>query len=173
MYERIILLAQSNNEYDMLIQFLIMARKTLKDNKIDSELIIAYSKGGDKFLTDLEAMIAEPNQADLLKCGERCFDDKAYLAAELLFKRSANHQKLAVTYVRLKKYQAAFEAAKKVGVPKVWKQVCFACVRAKEFRMAALCGQNVIIHQDHLEDIINFYEKFGYITELCQLLEQG
>lgn len=140
MFERIILLAQSNNEYDMLVQFLTMARKSLKDAKIDSELIISYAKGGDRFLGDLEAMIAEPNQADLLKCGERCFEDKLYNAAELLFKRAGNQQKLALTYVRLKKYQLAFEAAKKVGVPKVWKQVCFACVRAKEFRMAALCG---------------------------------
>ena len=39
--------------------------------------------------------------------------------------------------------------------------------------MAALCGQNVIIHPDHLEDAMGFYEKFGYVEELINLLEQG
>jgi clathrin heavy chain len=37
-------------------------------------------------------------------------------------------------------YVQAFEAAKKADIPKVWKAVCFACVRAKEFRTAGLCG---------------------------------
>lgn len=30
-----------------------------------------------------------------------------------------------------------------------------------------------MIHPDHLEDLIAFYEKFGYYTQLIQLLEQG
>jgi clathrin heavy chain len=51
--------------------------------------------------------------------------------------------------------------------------VCFACIRAKEFVMANKCGQHVIIHPDHLEDVIQFYEKFGYTEELIILLEQG
>ena len=71
----------------------------------------------------------------------------------------------------LKKFQDAFDAAKKADIPKVWKAVCFACVRAKEFRMAALCGQRVIIQPDHLEELEKFYEKFGYYEELISLLE--
>ena len=67
----------------------------------------------------------------------------------------------------------AFEAAKKADVPRVWKAVNFACVRAKEFSMAALCGQHIIIHPDHLEDLIAFYEKFGHYAELMHLLEAG
>jgi clathrin heavy chain len=39
--------------------------------------------------------------------------------------------------------------------------------------MAALSGQHVIIHPDHLEEVLQFYEKFGYEEELMQLLEQG
>jgi len=39
--------------------------------------------------------------------------------------------------------------------------------------MAALCGQHIIIHPDHLEDLIKFYEMFGYSEELIGLLEQG
>jgi clathrin heavy chain len=54
----------------------------------------------------------------------------------------------------LKEYVLAYEAAKKADIPKVWKAVCFSCVRAKEFRTASLCGSNIIIHPDHLEDLI-------------------
>jgi hypothetical protein len=45
----------------------------------------------------------------------------------------------------LKEYVAAFEAAKKADIPKVWKAVCFSCVRAGEFATAARCGLNIII----------------------------
>jgi clathrin heavy chain len=72
-----------------------MARKTIKDQKIDSELIYAYARGGERFLPDLESFVTEPNQADIQKCGDRCFDDKLFLAAEILFKRISNNQKLA------------------------------------------------------------------------------
>jgi clathrin heavy chain len=84
-----------------------------------------------------------------------------------------NNQKLAMAYVMLKEYNNAYEAAKKADVPRVWKAVCYACVRAKEFRFAQLCGLNVIIKPDHLEELNQFYEMFGYTEELIQLLEQG
>jgi clathrin heavy chain len=73
----------------------------------------------------------------------------------------------------LKQYQQALQSAKRSDIPKVWKQVCFACVRAQEFKAAAQCGLNIIIHPDHLEDVIQYYEKFGYQSELINLLEQG
>jgi hypothetical protein len=41
----------------------------------------------------------------MLACGERCFDERLFLAAEILFKRISNNQLLAKTYVMLKKYQ--------------------------------------------------------------------
>ena len=56
-------------------------------------------------------------------CGDRCFDDKLFEAAEILFKKIGNHQKLAQVYVMLKKYQMAFDAAKRADVPKVWKEI--------------------------------------------------
>ena len=150
-----------------------MARANMKDQRVDNELIFAYSKGGEKFLGDLESFVSDPNQANIEQCGDRCFDDKLYQAAEILYKRIQNNQKLAQTYVNLKKYQLAFDAAKKADVPRVWKAVCFACVRAKEFNMASLCGQHIIIHPDHLEDLNAFYEKFGYFNQLISLLESG
>jgi clathrin heavy chain len=64
MFERVIFLGQSQNDYSELVNYLLMARKTIKDSKIDSELIYAYAKNGDKYLPDLEAFVSEPNQAD-------------------------------------------------------------------------------------------------------------
>ena len=37
------------------------------------------------------------------------------------------------------------DAARKANSSKTWKEVCFACVDAEEFRLAQICGLNVII----------------------------
>lgn len=68
-----------------------MARALLKEQMIDSELIYAYAKCGQRFLGELEAFISEPNQADLQKCGDRCFDDKLYEAARILYSHIGNN----------------------------------------------------------------------------------
>lgn len=172
-FDRVINLAQSQNNFEDIIPYLLMARQQKKEQRIDSELLFSYAMGGERFLSELEAFVQDPNQADIQKSGDRCFDARLFLSAEILFKRINNNQKLAQVYVMLKKYQAAYDAAKKADVPKVWKAVCFACVRAKEFRMASLCGQQIIIHPDHLEEVIQHYEKFGYWEELISLLEVG
>jgi len=91
----------------------------------------------------------------------------------MLFIKAGNNQRLACTYVYLEQYSLALEAARKADIPKVWKQVCFACLRAKEFKYATQCGLNVIIHPDHLDDLIAQYERFGYYQELINLMEQG
>lgn len=121
MFERVIVLNQSMLEKQDLVKYLLMARKTLKDRKVDNELIYAYAKGGEKYLSALESFVTDPNQADILVCGERCFDEKLFLAAEILFKRIHNNQMLAKTYVMLKKFPQAFDAARKADIPKVWK----------------------------------------------------
>jgi len=172
-FQRVISLNSENYDPEQIVKFCLMARSSMKEQIVDNELIFAYANGGDKYLSDLETFVGEPNQANIQQCGDRCFDTKLYLAAEILFKRCANNQKLAQTYVMLKKYQLAYDAAKKADVPRVWKAVCFACIRAKEFNMGSLCGQYIIIHPDHLEDLIAFYEKFGYVDQLIHLLELG
>ena len=140
MYMMVINIAQTQECYEELVQFLLMARQTQKQKVIDEELIFAFAKCGDKHLGELENFISEPNQADLLKVGERCFESKIFVPAKVLFQRVGNNQKLAQVYVMLKDYVQAYEAAKKANIPKVWKAVCFTCVRAKEFKTATLCG---------------------------------
>jgi len=74
---------------------LLMARQTLKQKVVDEELIYSFAKCGDKHIGDIESFISDPNQADLLKVGERCFENKLFQAAKILFTRVGNNQKLA------------------------------------------------------------------------------
>jgi clathrin heavy chain len=173
MYMLVISVAHTQEVYEDLVRFLLMARKSLKEKVIDNELIFAFAKCGEKHIADLETFIQEPNQADLISVGDRCFENRLYYPAKVLYTKYGNNQKLAQAYVMLKEYNAAYEAAKKADVPRVWKQVCFACARAHEFRFAQLCGLHIIIKPDHLEELCQFYELFGFTEELIQLLEQG
>ena len=129
-----------------------MARTTLKEQVIDNEVIYAYAKTNK--LPEIEEFLTAASIADVLKCGERCYDGKLYAAAKILFTNTGNNQKLASTLVHLKEFQAALEAARKANIPKCWKEVCFACIRYKEFRLASIAGLNIIILPDHLEDLI-------------------
>lgn len=54
----------------------------------------------------------------------------------------------------------------------MWFQVCYACVRAEEFRLAGVCGLHILKHPDHVEELIQHYERAGHPTELIQLMEQ-
>ena len=42
-----------------------------------------------------------------------------------------------------------------------------------EFRLAQLCGLNIIINADDLEEVSAFYQQRGYFEELIALLESG
>ena len=172
-YMAVIHQAQVQQTWEELVTFLTMARKTLKEQMIDNELIFAYAQCGEKYLGQIEYFISEPNQAKLNDVADKCFKAKLYAATKILYTKTANHHKMAEVYVMTKEYVNAYEAAKRADIPKVWKAVCFACVRAKEFKTALECGLKVIILPDHLDDLIQFYEKFGYYNELVTLLEQG
>lgn len=55
------MLAQGQNNYEDLVNYLLMARKFKKEQRVDSELIFSYAMGGERFLTDLEEFVGEPN----------------------------------------------------------------------------------------------------------------
>merc|ERR1712160_230754 len=54
-----------------------------------------------------------------------------------------------------------------------WKAVCFSCLSASEFRLAATCGLEVIKYPDHVEEVVIFYSDLGHFTHLVSLFEQG
>jgi hypothetical protein len=55
----------------------------------------------------------------------------------------------------------------------VWKEVCYACVAEKEFRLAHLCGLSIIVNADDLEEVSDFYQTSGHWEELVALMESG
>ena len=116
-------------------------------------------------------MLKSPNSTDVQKVGDRCYDDKMYEAAKMLYSNIKNNAKIASCLVRLGQYQQAIDRAKKANSPKTCKELCFACVDAEEFRLATIAGLNIIVHPDHLEEIILHYERKGFPEQMIELLQ--
>ncbi|CAN1259478.1 Clathrin heavy chain 1 [Linum perenne] len=170
-FHEVILAAEGANVYHDLVKYLLMVRQKSKEPKVDSELIFAYAKI-DR-LGEIEEFILMPNVANLQLVGDRLFDDALYEAAKIIFAFISNWAKLACTLVRLKQFQGAVDAARKANSAKTWKEVCFACVDAEEFRLAQMCGLNIIVQVDDLEEVSEFYQNRGYFNELISLMESG
>eukprot|EP00708_Paratrimastix_pyriformis_P001962 GAFH01000699.1.p2 GENE.GAFH01000699.1~~GAFH01000699.1.p2 ORF type:complete len:1143 (-),score=619.02 GAFH01000699.1:265-3693(-) len=169
-FDRVIEAAKTAGLYAALIPYLSMARKQgVKDPIVDGALVYAYAKT-DR-LADLDDFIASPNTADLQAIGEECFGEALYHAARSIFTQVGNWVRLASTHIKLEAYQAAFEAAKKAMTMRTWKEVCFACVEAKQFRLAQQCGVNICVQIDELEELIRFYLERGHFEEIIALLE--
>ncbi|XP_022115263.1 clathrin heavy chain [Pieris rapae] len=168
-YMDVVATASAQQSWDDLVRYLQMARKKARESYIESELIYAYARTGR--LADLEEFISGPNHADIQKIGDRCFDDKMYNAAKLLYNNVSNFARLAITLVYLKEFQGAVDSARKANSTRTWKEVCFACVDAGEFRLAQMCGLHIVVHADELEDLINYYQDRGHFDELISLLE--
>uniref|UniRef100_A0A1B0F0L0 Clathrin heavy chain linker core motif domain-containing protein n=1 Tax=Phlebotomus papatasi TaxID=29031 RepID=A0A1B0F0L0_PHLPP len=168
-YMDVVETASKNESWDDLVRYLQMARKKARESYIESELIYAYARTGR--LADLEEFISGPNHADIQKIGDRCFNDGMYDAAKLLYNNVSNFARLAITLVHLKEFQGAVDSARKANSTRTWKEVCFACVDAQEFRLAQMCGLHIVVHADELEDLINYYQDRGHFEELIALLE--
>jgi clathrin heavy chain len=175
-YDEVIETASRAGKHDDLVRYLQMARKTLREPRIDTELAVAYART-DR-LHDMEEFLGMTNVADQLTAGELCFEAGLYDAARLLFSSISNYARLATTLIYLGENQAAVDAARKAGNtqyvaerevvstfsvwawslilsarPRVWKQVNAACVDKKEFRLAQICGLNLIVHAEELQVI--------------------
>ncbi|RRT69743.1 hypothetical protein B296_00008399 [Ensete ventricosum] len=101
--------AEDANIYHDLVKYLLMVRQTVKEPKVDSELIYAYAKI-DR-LGETEEFILMPNVANLQNVGDRLFDDALYEAAKIIFTFISNWAKLASTMVKLRQFQGAADAA--------------------------------------------------------------
>ncbi|GMN41274.1 hypothetical protein TIFTF001_010502 [Ficus carica] len=163
--------AEGADVYHDLVRYLLMVRQKAKEPKVDSELIYAYAKI-DR-LADIEEFILMPNVANLQNVGDRLYDEALYEAAKIIFAFISNWAKLASTLVKLKQFQGAVDAARKANSAKTWKEVCFACVDAEEFRLAQICGLNIIVQVDDLEEVSEYYQNRGCFNELISLMESG
>eukprot|EP00736_Rhodelphis_marinus_P012217 Rmarinus@m.21906 len=157
--------------YDDLVKYLRMARKKLKEQIIDTELVFALAKTEKH--SEMEEFISGSNIAKIGDVGERCYQEKMYQAAKILFSHISNFGRLASALVHLGEFNAAVDAARKANKTRTWKEVCMACVEHGEFRLAQTCGLQIIVHADEVDELIQFYESFGYFSELIALLEAG
>ncbi len=170
-YHLVINAAEAVDNYEDLVPFLKMARKEIKEALIDTQLIYALARINK--LAELEEVVSVPNVAKIDQIGERCYDEGLFEAAKLLFININNNAKLALCYINLQQYREAVDAATKANSVSTWKEVNLSCLRAEEFRLANICGLHIIVHPDHLDELIGHYERAGRSVELMQLMEQG
>ncbi|KAJ8312751.1 hypothetical protein KUTeg_010124 [Tegillarca granosa] len=156
-YMEVVSVASNNNSWEDLVKFLQMARKKARETFIETELIYAYAKT-NRF-ADLEEFISGPNHANITQVADRCFDDKMFEAAKLLYNNVSNYARLAITLVHLGEYQGAVDGARKANSTKTWKEVCFACVNNKEFRLAQMCGLERA-HMGMFTELAILYSKY-------------
>jgi clathrin heavy chain len=154
-----------------LVKFLKMARKTLREPPVDTALAFCFARLNQ--LPELEEFLRGTNVADIEASGDKAYEEGYHEAAKIFYTSISNWAKLATTLVHLEDYQGAVECARKANSTKVWKQVHEACVAKKEFRLAQICGLNLIVHAEELSDIVRQYEYNGYFDELINLLEAG
>ena len=154
-----------------LIKYLRMARKTEREPAIDTALAFSYARTDQ--LSELEDFLQASNVADIETSGDKAYEEGYHQAAKIFFTSISNWAKLATTLVHLEDYQAAVDCARKANSVKVWKQVSEACVAKKEFRLAQICGLNLIVHAEELQNLVRQYEDEGYYDELIALLEAG
>lgn len=170
-YLEVIEIATHAGKDEDLIKYLRMARKTLREPAIDTGLAFAYARTDQ--LSELEDFLRGTNVADIEESGDKAYAEGFHQAAKIFFTSISNWAKLATTLVHLEEYQSAVECARKANNIKVWKQVNAACVEKKEFRLAQICGLNLIIDAEELQSLVKQYERNGYFDELIAVLEQG
>ncbi|TPX15538.1 uncharacterized protein E0L32_004236 [Thyridium curvatum] len=170
-YEEVIEIATHAGKNEDLIKYLRMARKTQREPAIDTALAFCYARLDN--LPELEDFLRGTNVANIEESGDKAYSEGLFEAAKIFFTSISNWAKLATTLVHLEDYQAAVECARKANNIKVWKEVHEACVEKKEFRLAQICGLNLIVDAEELSTLVKQYERNGYFDELINLLEQG
>ncbi|ORZ32352.1 clathrin D6 coat with Auxilin J-domain [Catenaria anguillulae PL171] len=167
---QVISIATRAAKFEDLIAYLLMARKKVREAMIESELLFCYAKTNR--LPELEEFIHQPNTiAQVSVVGERCFNDQLFEAAKILFTSVSNWARLATTLVHLREYQNAVDCARKANSTKVWKEVHAVCVAEQEFKLAQICGLNLVVHAEELDDVCKLYERAGHFEQVMALLE--
>ncbi|KAI0482966.1 clathrin heavy chain-like protein [Xylariaceae sp. FL0804] len=170
-YAEVIEVATHAGKDEELVKYLRMARKTLREPPIDTALAFCFARLDQ--LGELEDFLRGTNVANIEESGDKAASEGLYQAAKIFYTSISNWSKLATTLVHLEDYQAAVECARKANNIRVWNQVHAACVAKKEFRLAKICGLNLIVDAEQLQALVKQYEQEGFFDELIDLLEQG
>ncbi|KAK3062806.1 Clathrin heavy chain, partial [Teratosphaeriaceae sp. CCFEE 6253] len=151
-FNEVIEIGTHSGKNEDLIKYLRMARKTLREPAVDTALAFCFARTNQ--LPELEEFLRGTNVANVEESGDKAYEEGFHEAAKIFFTSISNWAKLATTLVHLGDYQGAVECARKANNVKVWKQVNEACVAKKEFRLAQICGLNLIVHADELADLV-------------------
>ncbi|KAI1444472.1 clathrin heavy chain [Annulohypoxylon stygium] len=170
-YVEVIEVATHAGKDEELVKYLRMARKTLREPPIDTAIAFCYARLDQ--LGELEDFLRGTNVANIEESGDKAAEEGFHQAAKIFYTSISNWSKLATTLVHLEDYQAAVECARKANNIRVWNQVHGACVAKKEFRLAKICGLNLIVDAEQLQALVKQYESEGYFDELIDVLEQG
>eukprot|EP01127_Copromyxa_protea_P002769 TRINITY_DN1272_c0_g1_i1.p1 TRINITY_DN1272_c0_g1~~TRINITY_DN1272_c0_g1_i1.p1 ORF type:complete len:1717 (+),score=471.10 TRINITY_DN1272_c0_g1_i1:887-6037(+) len=179
-YEAVIVAAKNSKSFDKLVEYLKMCRQNLQKlsglkskEKIEAELVYALAQTNQ--LSELESFISSNKNTQLQTVGDSCFNEGLFEAARVIFNAIGNWSRLVSCLVKLKNFSAAIEAARKSNHTTSWKEVCRACIEndPPEFRLAQLCGLNLINTAQELDELVHYYEIRGYVKELMALLEAG
>jgi clathrin heavy chain len=169
-YQAVIQAAEQHGEYLALVRFLTLARQQqARDPLVETELCYAYAK--TDMLPELEELTSSPNSAREKEVADRCFDDKLFKAAKILYTAIKDYPRLTETLLELEEFQAALEAARKAGLPSTWKAVNKACVLKGDFKIAQTAGLQVVVEADLILDVISLYESLGHFEQIIILLE--
>lgn len=159
-----------SREDEKVLKFLDMARKVKKEREIDNEYIYCLSRLNS--LSDLETFLNSFNSSDISTTGDRLFDEGFYEAARLLYTKLKSNSKIAACLLKLNDFPEAVEFAKKANNVKTWKSILYTCVIEKEFKLAFVAAQNLVVIPDHLEETVFLYELYDAANEVIYLLEQ-
>ncbi|CAC9549781.1 clathrin heavy chain [Leishmania donovani] len=165
--------AERTNQFGDLIKYLTMARQCsrAKDNKIDTALVITYAKTGR--LEELEEFLKETHNVKIGAIADKCFQDKLYESARVLYTVANNYARVASTEVMLSNLSAAVEAAKKAKSIHTYKEVNLACIEAGDLKLAGVCAVPVVLKAEEVSGMCNRYESRGLWEELFSVLRNA
>ncbi|KAH0480016.1 MAG: hypothetical protein KVP17_004537 [Porospora cf. gigantea B] len=180
-YRQVVEVALRHGLVDDVIQYLRMVRKTVKDAYVDSELAYCMAKSGP--VETLEHFLKGGSLCSKEKIGDRLVTEsetaeptertRLLMCSKIFFTSANNNTRLAQTLVRLGDFDDAVSSAKKANNPKVWKEITLAAVAAGQLDMAHEAGFKLVMHADHVADVVQAYEERKYFDELIALLEAG
>ncbi|CAJ1036018.1 Clathrin, heavy-chain linker/Clathrin-H-link/Region in Clathrin and VPS, putative [Leishmania lindenbergi] len=163
--------AERTNQYSDLIKYLSMARQysRAKDSKIDTALVITYAKTGR--LGELEEFLKQAHNVKIGAIADKCFDEKLYESARVLYTVANNYARLASTEVMLSNLPSAVEAAKKAKSIHTYKEVNLACIEAGDLKLASVCAVPVVLKAEEVSGMYNRYESRGMWEDLFSVLK--
>lgn len=114
-----------------------------------------------------------PNRGGIKEVGEKCFAEEHYKAAKYFFEFVGDWSRLSLTLVKLRCLKEAVEAATRAADPECWKAVAAECLEIRDFELAKSVFLNLVLVESELPSIVQYYEEYGFIEELLEVLEAG